>query len=300
MHVAAEHDRQFQRFAVAGGEYTVARWPGTGRALLLVHGITASHAAWPAVVASLTGPHAILAPDLRGRGANHALPPPYGLTAHVTDLLAVLDQAGIDDCTVVGHSLGAYIALELAAAAPRRVRGLVLVDGGLALPLRDGATPEQVISGVLESVFKRLELRFPDRAAAHAAWREHPAFRDAGAWNATVEAYVDYDLTGEPPALRSRVNAEAVRVDAYGPVDPRMITLIDSVPLPMLLLTAPRGILNQPKPLLPLSLVEAKCARLPNLRHVEIPDTNHYSIVMGAGAPLIAREIDAFVAALPS
>ncbi|MGH8597042.1 MAG: alpha/beta fold hydrolase [Gammaproteobacteria bacterium] len=287
-----------ERLFVAGGEYQIARWAGTATPVLAVHGITASHLAWPPVVDCVSGNYTILAPDLRGRGVNNALPPPYGLKAHVADLLSVLDHYQIDQCVVAGHSLGAYIALELVSAAPDRVQGLVLVDGGLALPLRDGATPEQVIAGVLGPALQRLEMQFADPEAYRAFWRQHPAFQDHDAWNPYVEAYVDYDLIGTPPAMISRVNREAVRVDAYGPLDPKMVTLIDQVCQPMVLLTAPRGLLNQAQPLLPLTAVADKCARLPNLTHVEIADTNHYSIMTGSGRFEVARQIDAFIQAL--
>lgn len=289
---------KLETLPVAGGEYTVARWPGGDRVLLAVHGITASHRAWPPVVDALASDCTVLAPDLRGRGASNALPPPFGLDAHVADLLATLDHYDVTECVVAGHSLGAYIALKLAAAAPSRVRALVLVDGGLALPMRTGATPEQVIAGILGPALKRLDMRFEDRAAYHRFWREHPAFQDEGAWNPYVEAYVDYDLVGEPGALRSRVNAEAVRVDALGPLDPEMVTLVEKVRQPMLLLTAVRGLLNQPQPLMPLELVREKCAKQPALRHLEIPDTNHYTIVTGSGNRRVAQEIDALLAAL--
>lgn len=291
-------EMRLETLPVAGGDYSVARRPGGATVLLAVHGITASHRAWPPVIDALAGDYTVIAPDLRGRGASSALPPPYGLDAHVADLLATLDHFRIADCVVAGHSLGAYIALKLAAAAPARVRALVLVDGGLALPLRAGATPEQVIAGILGPALKRLDMRFEDRAAYHRFWREHPAFQDEGAWNPYVEAYVDYDLTGEPGALRSRVNGEAVRVDAHGPLDPEMVTLVEQVRQPMLLLTATRGLLNQPQPLMPLELVREKCARQPALRHLEIPDTNHYTIVTGSGSRRVAQEIDTFVAAL--
>lgn len=280
----------------AGGDYYIARWPGNGPTMLAVHGITASHFAWPSVVDALHGDYTILAPDLRGRGVNNQLPPPDGLKAQVADLLAVLDHYRVGRCIVVGHSLGAYIALELAAAAPRRIRGIVLVDGGIALPLRAGATPEQVIAGVLGPALKRLDLQFADREAYQDFWRAHPAFQDAGAWN----AYVDYDLAGTPPSLNSRVKREAVRLDAYGPLDPAMVTLIDKINIPMRLLTAPRGLLNQAQPLLPPSAIAQKCARLPNLRHVEIAATHHYSIMTGSGRTAVAREIDAFLAKLRS
>lgn len=285
-----------EQLPVIGGNYQIARWPGTSTTLLAVHGMTASHMAWPPVVDSLTGSYTVLAPDLRGRGDNGSLPPPYGLKAHVADLLATLDHYKVDQCIVAGHSLGAYIALELVTAAPHRIKGLVLVDGGLALPMPDGANPEQVIAGMLGPALKRLDMKFADRAAYHAFWRQHPAFQDAGAWNSYFEAYIDYDLTGNPPEMVSKVNREAIRVDTYGPLDPVMVTLIDHVQQPMVLLTAPRGLLNQPQPLLPLRAVTEKCARLPNLRHVEIADTNHYSIVTGSGRVEVARQIDAFMA----
>jgi lipase len=288
-----------ERIPVAGGDYTVARWAGGGADLLAIHGITASHLAWPGVVDALAADLAVYAPDLRGRGHSSALPPPYGFASHVADLVATMDHYGLADAVLVGHSLGAYIALELAQAHPARVRGIVLVDGGIALPLREGATPEQVIKGVLGPALARLDMRFADAEAYRGFWRQHPAFQDAGAWNAYVEAYVDYDLTGEPPAMRSRVNAEAVKVDAYGPLSPAMVTLIDRITVPMLLLTAPRGLLNQPQPLLPAAAVADKCARIPNLAHREIADTNHYSILTGSGRTAVAAEIDRFVAALP-
>jgi pimeloyl-ACP methyl ester carboxylesterase len=289
-----------ERIPVAGGDYTVARWAGSGAAVLAIHGITASHLAWPGVVDALAADYAIYAPDLRGRGQSNALPPPYGFASHVADLVTTMDHYGLADAVLVGHSLGAYIALELAQAHPARVRGIVLVDGGIALPLREGATPEQVIKGVLGPALARLDMRFADAEAYREFWRQHPAFQDAGAWNAYVEAYVDYDLAGAPPAMHSRVNAAAVKVDAHGPLSPAMVTLIDSIAVPMLLLTAPRGLLNQPQPLLPASAVADKCARIPNLAHREIADTNHYSIITGSGRTEVAAEIDRFIAALPA
>jgi pimeloyl-ACP methyl ester carboxylesterase len=284
---------------VAGGNYTVARWPGDdAKAILAVHGITASHCAWPPVVDNLKGGYTVLAPDLRGRGASSELPAPYGLKVHAADLLAVLDHYGIEQCVCAGHSLGAYIALELALLAPGRLRGLVLVDGGIALPPREGVSKEQVIKGVLGPALARLDMRFESAEAYADFWRKHPAFQDEGAWNTYVESYVAYDLIGAAPQLRSRVNAEAVAADASDLQEPEIVTLIDSVDLPMILLTAPRGIMNQPQPLMPPAAVAEKCAKLANLRHIDLPDTNHYSIMTGSGRLQVAKEIDAFIAGL--
>jgi len=290
------HD--LEHIPVTGGDYCVARWPGADTPILAVHGITSSHMGWPRVVRSLARDYDVYAPDLRGRGDSGELPPPYGFAAHVEDLTALLDYYGLESIITVGHSLGAYIGLDLAAAAPERIRGLVLVDGGIALPLRDGATPEDVIKGVLGPALARLREVYPDRESYYRFWQAHPAFQDAQAWNDDVRAFADYDLGGSAPAFRSRVNAEAVSADAHGPLDPAMVMRIDEVGVPMLLLTAPRGLLNQPKPLLPPKAVAEKVAAIENLECAEIGDTNHYSITLGAGAARVAAHIDEFIAGL--
>ncbi len=287
--------KRLHQIPVQGGPYTVAEWDDGGPTVLAIHGITASHMAWPPVLQHLGGGYRVLAPDLRGRGGSSELPGPYGFDAHLNDLVATLDHAGIARAVLVGHSLGAYIALAFAARFPARVRGLVLVDGGLALPRRTDVTPEQQIKAVLGPALARLEMRFADPEAYRDFWRAHPAFQDAGAWNPEAAAYVDYDLVGTPPAMRSRVNAEAVQADARALQAPEMVTLIDGIDLPMLLATAPRGLLNQPQPLLPLSAVADKCARLAQLEHTEIADTNHYTIVTGSGRAPLAAAIDGFI-----
>jgi pimeloyl-ACP methyl ester carboxylesterase len=294
--LAMDRAKQLHRVPVTGGDYTVAEWAGQDSPLLAIHGITASHMAWPAVLGHLARDYRVLAPDLRGRGASSELPAPYGFATHVEDLRATLDHFGVARAVLCGHSLGAYISLAFAERYPERVRGLVLVDGGIALPRRTEVSPEQMIKAVLGPALARLEMRFADNTAYHDFWRAHPAFQDAGAWNPEAQAYVDYDLIGAPPAMRSRVNAAAVGVDAHELLAPALVTLIDRISAPMLLLTAPRGLLNQPQPLMPLAAVADKCARLPHLTHLEIADTNHYTIVTGSGRAPVAAAIDNFIA----
>ena len=90
---------------------------------------TATHLGWLEVAQRL--PDVILlAPDLRGRGRSAHLPGPYGLATHVADLVALLDAVGCER-VVVGHSMGGFVAVTLAALHPDRVSRLVLVDGGL-------------------------------------------------------------------------------------------------------------------------------------------------------------------------
>ncbi|MET4095608.1 alpha/beta hydrolase [Arthrobacter sp. UYCu712] len=97
--------------------------------ILAVHGVTASHKAWPYLAEAMPGVR-IIAPDLRGRGRSNALPAPYGMPSHAEDLAAVLAALAAGPVVVVGHSMGAFAAVVLANLFPERVRSLVLVDGG--------------------------------------------------------------------------------------------------------------------------------------------------------------------------
>ncbi|MFP3381125.1 alpha/beta fold hydrolase, partial [Bacillus sp. SIMBA_069] len=76
------------------------------------------------------------------------------------DLLAVLDRLGVDRATVAGHSMGAFVAVRLAERHPERVDRLVLLDGGLPVPLPEGVAPEDLPAVVLGPALERLRMRF--------------------------------------------------------------------------------------------------------------------------------------------
>jgi len=102
-----------------------------GRALLLLHGRgMRAPSAVPGRVAAWPGP--IWALDFTGHGAS-TVPRGGGYSVELlmADADAALAQLGA--VTLVGHGLGAYVALLLAGARPREVRGAILCDGpGLA------------------------------------------------------------------------------------------------------------------------------------------------------------------------
>src|ERR1700724_4034034 len=122
---------------VHDGDLRVLLW-GTGkRVAVAVHGITAAGMAWEAVALSMPSDWTLAAPDLRGRGHSRDLPGPYGLDRHASDVVAVLRHFG-GRPVLAGHSMGAYVALLARDANPALSRRLVLVDGGLPLPMPDG------------------------------------------------------------------------------------------------------------------------------------------------------------------
>ena len=99
---------------------------GHGRPLVLVHGFGADLNIWRPLVASLTTTRPILAVDLPGHGGTSALPAPSltALADAVAEALAAEDLSAVD---LVGHSLGAAVATEVADTAVLDVRSLFLI-----------------------------------------------------------------------------------------------------------------------------------------------------------------------------
>jgi pimeloyl-ACP methyl ester carboxylesterase len=267
--------------------------------VLALHGITGSHRSWNTVARHLGQSVTFLAPDLRGRCGSGGLPGPYGFARHVEDLVAVLDHVGAPRATLVGHSMGAYVATRFAAAHPGLVSAVVLMDGGLPFPpVPDDVDPDKALAESIGPAIDRLSMAFPSREAYREFWRLHPAFSKAGRWSPDVEDYVDYDLGDPDPAtgaLRSRVAEEAVRADGRDVLDAEAARRsVLGLTCPTVLLRAPYGFLDDPEPMISEELAAEMTAKLPNLIDVLVPETNHYMLAFGdREAAVVAERIAA-------
>lgn len=278
---------------VPGGTLHVEVWEGRPGAPTVVaaHGITANSVSFDSVAGALDGAVTLLAPDLRGRGRSNGITGPFGITVHADDVVRVLDHVGVDRATVLGHSMGAWVAASAAVRHPGRVSSLVLVDGGITLPGTADLPVDDVLHAVLGPSIARLSTTFEDADAYRAFWQAHPAV-GGRYWNDLAERYVVHDLVGEPPACRSSVSIDAVRGDATEQLgDPAVRDALESVTCPVRLLFAPRGLLDG-GPLYPADVVAAAGARWPA---EVVADTNHFSIVLGSGAPAVAAAVRAAV-----
>lgn len=103
-----------------------ASGPADGPPLLLLHATGDTSLDWE-VVRPLLGPRRIIAPDLRGHGDSD-WPGDYSVELMRDDILILLDELGLDQVDLIGHSLGGVIAYLVAAALPGRVDHLVLED----------------------------------------------------------------------------------------------------------------------------------------------------------------------------
>ncbi|GAA1322344.1 alpha/beta fold hydrolase [Leucobacter albus] len=289
--------------AVAGGSLRVGVWDPVGQApagvttqtVLAIHGVTASHLAWPFVVAELPGVR-VIAPDLRGRGASNGVDGQAGMAAHAADLVAVLDALGVAALPVFGHSMGAFVAVALAHLAPERVERLVLIDGGLPLNAPAGVSAEALVQAILGPTAERLSMRFANVDAYLDFWRDHPAFvRD---WSSELEAYFAYDLVPDGDALRPATSLATTTDDTVdmntGSTLSGALAALPGFAGQVDLVTVPHGLLDERPGLYPPEHLAALLAALPNVRHTELDDLNHYTVVMSergarAVAPVLNR-----------
>jgi lipase len=285
---------------VAGGTLNVAYAgpaPEDAEAVVLaVHGISASHMAWRTVareLAARTGA-CLIAPDLRGRGRSATLHGPYGFRSHVDDLTAVLGHLGVQRAVMVGHSMGAHVAARLSAEQPHRAAGLVLVDGGLPrlAPLHEADGEPAAV----DPTRGRMETPCASPDEYLAGWRAHPAFQHA--WDDDVDAYTRYDMAHDGRTARCVVREAAVTADSFDLLfDGVTRKAVTQVRIATRLLRAPRGPFDDNCPVIPGDYLDAFAAEHPHVHVEHVPDTNHYTIILGnsSGPATVANAIESAI-----
>lgn len=101
-----------------------------GSPVVLLHGLGSSSGDWELQLPVLVADHRVIAVDMRGHGQSEKPPGPYSIAMFAADIAALIEYLDIGPCDVVGLSLGAMTALELAATRPDLVRNVVIVNAG--------------------------------------------------------------------------------------------------------------------------------------------------------------------------
>jgi pimeloyl-ACP methyl ester carboxylesterase len=106
------------------------RRDGWGPPILLIHGVTGSSETWDDVIPFLSDRYTVIAPDLLGHGRSAKPRGDYSLGAYASGIRDLLRAIGHDSATVVGHSLGGGVAMQVAYQFPELCQRLVLVSSG--------------------------------------------------------------------------------------------------------------------------------------------------------------------------
>jgi pimeloyl-ACP methyl ester carboxylesterase len=164
-----------QTFDARGVVINYAVGPSSGPPLLLLHGITERWQTFLPLMPHLAQTWQLYALDLRGHGQSGRVKNSYRVSDYAQDLILFLESEVSQPAVILGHSVGAWVAIYVAANKPKQVRAIILVDPPLHLqhtPLQDiPGGPYQAFAKILElirsnpswqAIEKGLAMYFPE------------------------------------------------------------------------------------------------------------------------------------------
>ncbi len=184
------------------------RRAGAGPALVLVHGYLGGSAQWDAETAQFSDRYDVIAPDLPGFGDASGEAGCRSIGEMADSVLGLLDNLGIGEFILMGHSMGGMIAQEMAARAGDRVSKLILYGTGPLGLMPDRFEPiklsrDRLCSDGVEKTIERIGATWFRRGEAAAGY---PLVRQIGAQANPEAALVALDAMADwdgRPALKS-------------------------------------------------------------------------------------------------
>jgi pimeloyl-ACP methyl ester carboxylesterase len=246
---------------------------GSGPTLVLVHGVGANLGSWDGVCERLASEFTLLRPDLRGHGKSAPLRERYSLGKFAADIIAVMDDVGVEKAHLVGFSLGGLIGQYLAINWPQRFDRVVLLSAVA------GRTPEERAKVTARLGMIRADGIEAVGGAARERWfteefaRDHPDAierRIAELKANDVESYI-----------------EAYRVFGLS----ELVDELHRIPHRTLVMTGENDIGSNPR------MARTMNERIPNSKLVILPRLKH-SVLMEA-PDIIATHVRAFLKSEP-
>lgn len=108
--------------------YWLTDGPADSPLIVFTHGAGCDHQMFDEQVKALTGKYRVLTWDVRGHGLSRPIGDSFTLRIVVDDLLAILDQLGVQQAIIGGQSMGGNVAQEICFLHPERVIAMLLID----------------------------------------------------------------------------------------------------------------------------------------------------------------------------
>jgi pimeloyl-ACP methyl ester carboxylesterase len=159
---------------------------GAGQPLVLVHGYLGGSALWQRQLDAFSPHFDVIAPDLAGFGASANMQSPDTIEGHADLILKFLNELGIGQFDLLGHSMGGMIVQQMAIAAPDRIGSLILYGTG----------PKGVLPGRFETIEQSRQRLLTERLAANVE-------RIAATWFLNGEAAEAFSLCRETGMMAS-------------------------------------------------------------------------------------------------
>jgi 3-oxoadipate enol-lactonase len=266
------HTKRIQ--LTSGGLHVESNGDPLGRLILCVHGLSANCRSFDRFVPVLAeAGHHVVTMDLRGRGRSEITPPgSYGWDNHVRDLLEIAELHRAESFDVIGHSMGGFVGMSLAAVYPRRCSRLVLID---AL----GAPEPSALVPIAKSI-SRLGRTYPSTAAALAYMR---AAGSIAPWDEFWDSYFAWELEPVDDTVRIRTDSAAVGEDSAYPATHDVYGLWPRLRCPVLLVRATRPMSSDGGLVVSQADADRFAAEARDATVVDV-DADHYSILLSQPA----------------
>lgn len=258
--------------------------PGDEPTLIVLHGLTANAHFFDGLAASSL-PNRLLAVDLRGRGQSDKPEAGYSMADHAADILGLMDNLGLAQAILVGHSFGGLLACYLAARHPQRVAKCIIMDSGYLHPN-------------VKELIKPSLARLGQRSASWEAYRD--AIKNAaywqGFWDTAVENYYRADVqSNDDGSVQARSHPANIAEAIDNALAEPWPAIFAEVHQPTIMLHAP-GPFGAPgsMPVVPPAEAEATVNALPNCRYKAVPG-NHMTMLFGDNVAVLAKEISTFL-----
>ena len=255
-----------------GIQINLADWGGQGTDILCIHGITANCRSWDMIARSLVPDYHVMGMDLRGRGLSDKPDTGYAMDFHLRDIVALMDDLGIEKIIPMGHSLGAFISLAFAAEYPERVEKLVLVDGA-------GDLSQEQLDNVfvgIKPALDRLTQVFDSREDYIAKMKAAPFLHP---WNDVVDTYYHHEIEETADGAKTNINAAHIAEEAANVREIKCRSYYPKIQCDTLILKATEGLISNEDLLLPENVIDVMMAEIPSAIRHDVTGTNHYGIV---------------------
>ena len=277
---------------VNGGDINV--WYREAKAdsptVVLIHGLIGNSRWWTPVISHLPADLGLIALDVRGRGASWETPGPYHLKTIADDVALCLEHLGVESGTVVGYSMGAWVANLIGKHHPDRADRLVLVDGGFPIEFDEGLDAEEILDQIVGPSLQRISMEFDSVNEYFSFFSQHPAL--AGRWNPTLETFLSYDVHQVDNKWTARANREAIIQAGYDfTLDPDTVSAWREVESSTTLLVVDHDMTDQPGGFIRLEIAQEAAAANRKIQWRLLEGLNHYTLMFGDGAPLVAEAI---------
>lgn len=179
-------------YADVNGLHLYYQLHGQGSPLVLLHGgMLTIELNFASLIPTLARTHLVIGVEMQGHGRTADVDRAITPAALASDVVGLLDHLGIDRAHVLGHSMGAAVAVELAVTHPGRVRSIVPISGSV----RPEGTHQDLADPSRHATSTRMPTArdFADFRAAYLRLSPHPEHFDD--FLATLSAS-NADLTG--------------------------------------------------------------------------------------------------------